>query len=434
MIYPNRRAVTAAVAGAPVALAVAALAPQRWFLAVAWPVAILLLCLVDSLRTRGEATARVSLPIAAFVGEERDAAVSVAIASRPREAQFALSMGPLIDAADAGRTDIALSSGRGAGIVPLTMKRRGIASFDQASLRWTGPLGLMWRQKAVEIGQSFPIVPDLRPLNRNGIRLFERHAFEGLMLQPTRGEGTDFDALVEFRQGMDRRTVDWKHSARHTKLLAKRYHGERNNQIVFAVDSGRQMSEPVAGVPRVDRAVSAMLLTGWVALKLGDRVAVNSFNARPRVASGFVSGGSAFAELQRVAAAIDYSMDETNYTFALTQLGGQLRRRSMIVLFTEFTDPTSADFMVRAIRRLAATHLVIVVVLRDEELEALADREPASADDVTRAITAVALLKERRLVISRLQHAGVQLVEAAHDEVGERLAEAYLQTKRKNLL
>ena len=38
---------------------------------------------------------------------------------------------------------------------------------------------------------------------------------------------------------------------------AKEYKTERNNQIVFAVDSGRQMSEPVAGVPRIDRAVGA---------------------------------------------------------------------------------------------------------------------------------------------------------------------------------
>ena len=70
----------------------------------------------------------------------------------------------------------------------------------------------------------------------------------------------------------------------------------------------------------------------------------------------------------------------------------------MIVLFTEFTDTVSADFMVRAIRRLVETHLVVVVVLRDEELEAIAAAEPQTADDVTRAVTAAALLKDRRVV------------------------------------
>ncbi len=63
------------------------------------------------------------------------------------------------------------------------------------------------------------------------------------------------------------------------------------------------MTEPVAGLPRVDRAVSAMLLTAWVALKLGDRIALHAFDPRPRIASGLISGTAAFANLQRLAAA-----------------------------------------------------------------------------------------------------------------------------------
>jgi uncharacterized protein (DUF58 family) len=264
--------------------------------------------------------------------------------------------------------------------------------------------------------------------------MLQRHALEGLLTQAQRGEGADFDALVEFRAGMDRRAIDWKQSARHMKLHAKEYRIERNAQIVFAVDAGRQMSEPVAGLPRVDRAVSAALLTAWVALKLGDRVALHAFDSRPRIASGLVSGAGAFGELQRLAAAIDYSADETNYTFALTTLSARLSRRSMIVLFTEFTDLTSADFMVRAARKMVRTHLLLVVVLRDEELEAIAARRPAEADDVTRAVTAAALLHERRLAILRLQHLGVHVIEAEHDKVGEQLVQGYFDLKRRNLL
>ena len=171
---------------------------------------------------------------------------------------------------------------------------------------------------------------------------------------------------------MDRRAIDWKQSARHLKLLAKEYRTERNNQIVFAIDTGRQMCEPVAGVARVDRCVSAMLLPAWIALKLGDRVALSAFDSRPRLSSGFVSGGGAFAELERLAAQIDYSGDETNYTFALTTLAARLTRRSMIVLFTEFTDSVSADFLLRAAAPAGREASVLVVVLRDEELEAIA--------------------------------------------------------------
>ena len=434
MIYPTRAAVLATAAGAPVALAVAAAAPGRWFLALAWPLAVLLLCVVDALRGAGRSTARVDFPGHAYVGEVRDCTVTVLVDSRPRRAEVALQPSPLIGIEDDGRIGVPLEGGRGAVLLPLEMLRRGLARFERLWLRWTGPLGLVWQQGTIALDSSFPVLPDLRPVHERGAAIFQRNAFEGLIAQLIRGEGSDFDALVEFRPGMDRRSIAWKQSARHSKLLAKQYRSERNNQIVFAVDSGRQMSEPVAGLPRVDRCVSALLLTAWIALKLGDRVAINAFDSRPRLASGLASGAGAFAELQRVAAEIDYSGEETNYTFALTTLAAKLTRRSMIILFTEFTDAVSADFLIRAARRLVETHLLLIVVLRDDELEGIVEREPQTADDVTRAVTAAALLKERRVVITSLQHVGVHVVESEHDRVSERLVQAYLELKRRNLL
>lgn len=436
MIYPTRLAVIAAAAGTPVAIAVAAIEPGRWFLALAWPVAVALLCGIDALQTSASATIRVEFPPQAYVGETRDSTISIALprGSARLAAEVAFPPLPLVAIAGDGRVPVPLRNGSGAAVVPIEMLRRGLAVFDRLWLRWSGPLRLVWRQATVALDLGFPILPDLRPLHRAGIEIFERQAIEGLIAQVTRGEGADFDSLVEFQQGMDNRSIAWKQSARHAKLLAKQYRTERNNQIVFAIDSGRQMSEPVAGMPRVDRCVSAMLLTAWIALKVGDRVAIEAFDSRPRVLSGFASGAGAFGELQRLAAGIDYSGEETNYTFALTTLGARLTRRSMIILFTEFTDRISSEFLVRAARRLVATHVLLVVVLRDEELEKFVEREPETADDVTRAVTAASLLKERRVAITGLQHLGVHVIEAGHDRVAESVAAGYLDLKRRNLL
>jgi uncharacterized protein (DUF58 family) len=436
LIYPTRTAVLVAAGGVPFALAVAAASPGRWLAGLAWPAMVLLLFLLDALLAARNGHATIQAPATAYVGETREANVTVTLSggTLPGVAAVAVGANALVSLEDDGRLWVPLEQGRGAALLPLTMARRGLGRLDRLWLRWRGPLHLAWRQRQAELDIGFPILPDVRPVHESGARIFQRHALQGLIAQMNRGEGSDFDALVEFRSGMDRRAIDWKQSARHMKLHAKEYRSERNSQIVFAVDSGRQMSEPVAGLPRVDRAVSATLLAAWVALKLGDRVALHAFDSRPRIASGLVSGAAAFPELQRLAAAIDYSGDETNYTFALTTLATRLTRRSMIVLFTEFTDLTSADFMVRAVRRMVETHLLLVVVLRDEELEAIADREPGDADDVTRAVTAAALLRDRRLALTRLQHLGVHVIESDYDKVGEQLVAGYIDLKRRNLL
>ncbi|WCM27130.1 DUF58 domain-containing protein [Sphingomonas sp. QA11] len=436
MIYPTRAAVVAAAAGAPVALLIAVLLPSRWYAGLAWPVAVLILTLIDAFSGARRGSARLEAIPSVCVGATVDATISVVLGdgTPPPSAEIAVATGPLLAVEDDGRLRIALKNGRGAALLPLTAVRRGLGRIDRLWLRWRGPFGLAWKQREMPLDASFPIIPDIRPVRERGAQIFQRHALQGLIAQIDRGDGADFDALVEFRSGMDRRAIDWKQSARHVKLHAKEYRTERNNQIVFAVDAGRQMTEPVAGLPRVDRAVSAMLLTAWVALKLGDRIALHSFDSRPRIASGLISGTTSFAELQRLAAGIDYSGEETNYTFALTTLATQLNRRSMIVLFTEFTDLTTAEFLVRAAARIVKTHLLLIVVLREEEAEAIADSAPQSADDVTRAVTAAALLKDRRIVMTRLRHLGVHLIESEHDKVSERLVEGYIDLKRRNLL
>jgi uncharacterized protein (DUF58 family) len=436
LIYPTRMAVLAAAIGVPVTLLVAMLFPATWYAGLGWPIAVLTLVFADAVLGHAGVSAMLALPQSAAVGVPLIVPITIEIDARRAVStvQVALAPDPLLAFADAVPLDVALAAGRGAGTIALTPLRRGTARLGTIWVRWAGPLGLAWRQARIDEDWKLPILPDLEAVSRQGAEMFQRHAVQGLLAQSDRGDGADFDALVEFRSGVDRRAIDWKQSARHMKLYAKEYRTERNSQIVFAIDSGRQMSEPVGGIPRVDRAVSAALLAGWLALKLGDRVALHAFDSRPRIAGGFIGGAGAFTELQHLAAGIDYSGDETNYTFALTTLAARLTRRSMIVLFTEFTDPISADFMVQAVARLRKTHLVLIVVLRDDELETIVDRAPERAADVTRAVTAAALLRDRRLVLLRLRRLGVHVIESPYDQVAERLVEGYVDLKRRSLL
>ena len=233
---------------------------------------------------------------------------------------------------------------------------------------------------------------------------------------------------------MDKRTIDWKRSARHGKLLSKEFRTERNHPVIFAIDTGRLMCEPLMGVPRIDRAINASLLMAFVSLKLGDRVGFFAFDVRPRLFSGAVSGAKAFPLLQRLAARLDYSAEEPNYTLALTQLGAALERRALVVIFTDFADTTSAELMLENVGRLMKRHLVLFVVFRDEELEAIARGEPTDAEAVARAVTAETLLRERDLVIARLVHMGAHIVDAPAAAIGTALLSAYIDLKRRDLL
>ncbi|MFC4194477.1 DUF58 domain-containing protein [Novosphingobium lubricantis] len=418
---------------APLALVIAAAAPAAWIVAPALGGALLVLVLLDGLFAGSLADLRVIAPGDAEVGEAFRLTVLADLWRAPARARphAALACDPRL--APGGRITLALTPDAEvwSGTAPLVPVRRGTGAITTVWLRWTGPLGLAHRQVRRPVAHDVRIWPNIAPVRSPALQIFLRDAQFGLIARRIRGEGAEFEALTEYEPGMDRRRIDWKSSARHARLFAKEYEVERNNQIVFAFDCGQAMCEPVAGLPRIDRAVTAALTTAYVALKAQDRVALFGFAARPQVTTPFVTASRDFSRLQRAAAGLDYHPGEPNFTLALSTLAARLQRRSLIVLFSEFTDPTSAELMLESVGRLVERHVVLFVVMADAELAALATAPVRGMQGLAEAVTATTLQRQRALVLQRLRHLGVRVVEARHDQIGTRLLDAYLAIKRE---
>ena len=432
-IVPSLRAALLLAVSAPLALVVAAAAPGAWVIAPALGATLLVLVLIDALAAGRLDDVRLIAPSDCEVGEPATVTVLADIAgSTVGKVEAALELDPRL--AEGGRLELRLvrdpASLAFGGSAAITPSRRGTGTISRLWLRWHGPLGLGARQRLVTLDQELRVWPNLAPVRSPTLQAFLRDSSFGMVARRMRGEGTQFEALAEYQPGMDRRRIDWKTSARHMALYAKEYEVERNNQIVFAFDCGQTMCDPIAGQPRIDRAVSAALATAYVALKGGDRVALFGFAARPELATPFVTDARDFPRLQEAAAGLDYHAQEPNFTLALATLAGRLQRRSLIVIFSDFTDPTSAELMIESVSRLVSRHLVLFVTLADEELETIAQATPDGMVELAMAVSADGLLRQRALVHQRLRQAGVEVVEAPWNQVGTRLIDAYLAIKR----
>jgi len=415
---------------------VRALEPGAWVWARAFALALLVLVLLDALAAGSASDVRLVVPRDVEVGAESHMEVAARFTGGLRgRVDCALSGDPRL--LEAGRGDVRLAprdDGDWAGGLGFTANRRGTGAIERLWLRWTGPLGLGARQLIRPLEDEVRVWPNLAAVRSPTLQTFLKDAQYGLIARRIRGEGTQFEALSEYEPGMDRRRIDWKASARHAHLYAKENETERNNQIVFAFDCGQAMCEPVGGLARIDRAVSAALTTAYVALKGGDRVALFGFAARPELATPFVTDARDFHRLQSAAAGLDYHAQEPNFTLALATLANRLKRRSLIVVFSDFTDPTSAELMVENVSRLVSRHLVVFVTLNDEELGAIAEAAPDDLQTLGMAVSADALLKQRALVVRRLKQIGVDVIEAPYGQVGTRLIDAYLAIKRKGAI
>ncbi|MFM5917622.1 MAG: DUF58 domain-containing protein [Novosphingobium sp.] len=441
---PTARAALLVAAAAPVALLIAVMVPGSWAVAPLLGTLVLALVALDAMLAGRMRDVELAALADAEVGEAGwlDVVAKFGGGWRSRVDCALASDARLFPGGAAAARLFPAQGNDWRARIEFRASRRGSAAVEEMWLRWTGPLGLGARQMRRELSETVRIWPNIAPVRSPALQAFLRDAQFGLIARRIRGEGTMFEALSEFQPGMDKRRIDWKASARHAHLYAKEYEAERNNQIVFAFDCGQAMCEPVGGpagsedpgLPRIDRAVTAALTTAYVALKGGDRVSLFGFAARPELSTPFISDPRDFRRLQSAAAGLDYHAQEPNFTLALATLAARLQRRSLIVVFSDFTDPTSAQLMIESVGRLTKRHLVLFVTMHDEELTGISAAEPSDMQHLAMAVSADALLRQRALVLSQLRARGIDVIEAPYQAIGTRLIDAYLAIKRKGAI
>jgi len=434
---PTLRGLLIFTAGFPVALIPVLVSPQLWTLWLTFVAATIALIGIDGLlalpvkRLKYEPIP----PETLYIGDQDDLIIELSARSwRGRS-----SVEVLVDLDDELHPQpaqlVLVERGQTTRVaVALVPKRRGTVRVQRLWLRWTGPFGLTARVTSPLLGQAIPVVPNVRAVRSAAIRFFAEDAILGLKLDRNKGSGSEFDALREYVVGMDHRAIDWKHSARHRRLVCKEFRAERNHHIVVALDTGYLMSEPLEGVPKLDHAINAALLLGYFSLRAGDRISLYAFDAKVRAFSEPQTGVGAFPRLQRLTADIDYRHEETNFTLGLAELATRLKRRSLVVILTDFVDSIAAELMVENLARLARRHLVLFVATKDPSLEKVGTRRPERVKDIHRAVVANQFSRERDVVIERLKRSGIHCLDVAPADVSVEMLNRYLEIKRRELI
>ena len=436
MIQPTLRAVLAFGGSVPLALLAASI-DQAW-----WPVAVGAGAVVLAAMAFDAAAAfpvrrlaiAVTAPAQILIGETGFVTASVA-PGYPRPLRLALlaeQRGPL-DPAEITSLELAPGAG-GSARLPLQPRRRGRIAVSRLWVRWTGPWRLVQQTRTIPVGREIDVLPNTRGVRGAALQYFSDEAIFGAKVQRRRGEGTEFDSLRDFAPGMDHRVIDWKHTARHRKLLSKEFRTERNHHVILAFDTGYLMLEPLDGVPRLDHAINAGLALAWVALQSGDLVGSYGFDAVVRQAVPPTRGVTGFARLLRATAGLDYHHEETNFTLGLAELGARLPHRALVVLFTDFVDTVTAELMIESVQRVARRHLVVFVTLQDPFIETTVDAPPDRFEAVAEAVIAHDFRRDRMIVLDRLRRLGVHCLDVPKNGLSAGLLNRYLLIKQRGLL
>jgi uncharacterized protein (DUF58 family) len=437
---PTIRCLVLFILGIPVSLIGVSIDARLWTVWISYLGAAIVLTGIDAVLALPKRRMRLSVdaPPQIFIGDTVPAKLHIAVPSRrahpimvlpelasdfTQQPEKTVMLYPQEDRVAKATHDIELSP-----------RRRGDHAIKGVHLRWRGPLGLIEKSLAKPLDVKVGVVPNIGAVRSIALRMFaDQHFMAGMKVERFIGDGSEFESLREYVIGLDHRAMDWKASARHRKLLCQEFRAERNHQVVLAVDAGQLMSEPVGGVPKLDHAINASLLLGWFCLRTGDRVGMVGFDERVRNWAEPAGGMHTFRRLQAMSADIDYAHTETNFTLTLAELSTRLKRRSLVVLFTDFLDTVTAELMIDNVTRLARRHLVLFVAVRDPSLEMRALAHPRSLTTLHQAVVAGDFGRERTIVLERLRRAGAHCIDTTPDQFSMALVNRYLDIKRREL-
>ena len=312
---------------------------------------------------------------------------------------------------------------------PLGLRERGQSKLTRLSVRFQSRFGLFEMLPSWPLNLNIDIVANIAPVLNGEIHTQMLPLLDGLKDMNLRGEGSEFHQLREFQIGMDPRSIDWKRSARMRNMVARETRAERNHQIIICLDSGHLMGEHIDQLSKLDHAINASLSLAWAGGIGGDNVGFYNFDSRPQTFIPPRPGKRAFGHIQRHSAVLQQDTAETNHTLGLTRLDSHLSRRSLVVVFSDFVDSTSAELLVENLSVMTRKHLVLYVALRDPDLQAIAHPDHASMAAVSEAVSARQILREREAVLDKLQRLGILCLDTHPKHLTASLISRYIDIK-----
>ncbi|MXG90469.1 DUF58 domain-containing protein [Nocardioides flavescens] len=316
---------------------------------------------------------------------------------------------------------------------PLRPTRRGDLRAAGVSVRLRGPLGVLERQRTLDVPGTVRALPSFDSRRHLPSRLARLRELDGRAAVRVRGQGTEFDSLREYVRGDDVRSIDWRASARNRTVVVRTWRPERDRRVVLVLDTSRTSAGRVDDVPRLDSAMDAALLLAALAARAGDRVDLVVGDRRVRARLRSSGARDVTARMLDLLADVEPVIAEADWTTLAGAVGQLGRQRALVVLLTPLEPSAVEQGLLPVLPTLTRHHRVVVASVRDPELARLAAAR-TTIDEVYDAAAAEQAMVRRRHTAELLRALGVDVVDADAERLPPALADHYLSLKARGLL
>ncbi len=245
------------------------------------------------------------------------------------------------------------------------------------------------------------------------------------------GESTEFERIRPYVQGDDRRSVNWKATARKNELMVNEYREERSQEVFSLIDTGRVMEMPFEGMTLLDHAINASLVLSDIAIVKKDRPGLLTFSDKPH---RFLQASSDPAQMRRIMEGlhdIDPEYLETDMQALYRLVRRRVPQRSLLLLFTNIETEGALERILPPLRTISRSHTLVVILFRNTELEDLFEEEPENARDVHDRAIAENLIMEKERIVQKLERSGILTLWTRPERLTVDVINKYLELKAR---
>lgn len=313
--------------------------------------------------------------------------------------------------------------------------KRGVYEFGKLRLFISTQFGLL----NLRINCSSPIntavYPSFLQLKKTEMMAFSQTQSQQTTQKLQRpGNSKEFEQIKEYVAGDDYRKINWKATARFSKLMVNEYQEERSRHVYQLIDMGRTMKMPFEGMTLLDYAINTSLSLANVILKKHDKTGLVTYSSHVH---SVVKSDKRKLQLNRILETL-YAQktlfNESNLEQVYATLQKNTQGRSLLIFYTNFESEPSLNRQLPLLSKLANNHLVLLVTFINTELEKLANKNATNTEEVYKRALAENHLIQKQMLMEQLNKLGIIHMNVRPDELTISVINKYLEIKDRGLL
>ncbi len=313
--------------------------------------------------------------------------------------------------------------------------KRGEYSFGSVNVLISSQLSLLARRFRFSSDKMVPVYPSYIQMRKYELMAIHHRLTEtGIKKIRRIGQNQEFELIKEYVSGDDFRTVNWKATARKSRLMVNQFQDERSQQVYSLIDKGRVMQMPFDGMSLLDYAINATLVISNIAIKKSDKAGLITFQDRIGSLLPAARLNNQMATIQEVLYNQKTAFLETDFSVLYSAVRKSISQRSLLLLFTNFESIHSLQRQLPYLANLARMHLLVVIFFENTELKKAIEEPAETLKEIYYQAIAERFSFEKKLIVKELQKHGIQSILTTPEKLTINTINKYLELKARNLI